>query len=63
MENGVCVRIIGNITYLNPELRKQIGQIVLMTENNNKCFLNIAFSYSCKYISNYHEFIVMNIIL
>lgn len=49
MDNGLCIRIIGNLSHISPELRKLIAKVMFLTENNDKCFLNIAFAYSCKY--------------
>lgn len=53
MDNGVCIRIIGNLSHISAELRQLIAKVMLLTENNDKCFLNIAFSYSCKYFFLY----------
>lgn len=46
MAEGVCIRIIGNLTLLSPELRKLVAEAMLMTKDNNKAFLNVAFSYT-----------------
>ncbi|XP_060523235.1 dehydrodolichyl diphosphate synthase complex subunit DHDDS-like [Cylas formicarius] len=47
LENeGVCVRYIGNLALLPPELKKLIAKVVLLTRKNKKFFLNVAFSYT-----------------
>ncbi|XP_015176081.1 PREDICTED: dehydrodolichyl diphosphate syntase complex subunit DHDDS isoform X2 [Polistes dominula] len=48
MENGVCVRIIGNLELLPEDLRKLIAEAMIITKNNNKAFLNIAFAYTSR---------------
>lgn len=48
MKNGVCIRVIGDLSLLDDELRNLVAQIMLMTKNNKKAFLNIAFAYTCK---------------
>lgn len=48
MDNGLCIRIIGNLSHISPELRKLIAKVMFLTENNDKCFLNIAFAYSSR---------------
>lgn len=45
-EKGVRIRILGNIKLLPNELQKVIAKAMLITENNNKLFLNIAFAYT-----------------
>ncbi|EFA08584.1 dehydrodolichyl diphosphate synthase complex subunit DHDDS [Tribolium castaneum] len=48
MSEGVCIRIIGNLGLLSPELRKLVAEAELMTKDNNKAFLNVAFSYTSR---------------
>lgn len=48
MEHGVCVRVIGNLSLLAEDVCKLIAQVMVMTKDNNKAFLNIAFAYMCK---------------
>lgn len=48
MANGVCLRVIGNLSLLDDELRKLLAQVMLKTKDNKKAFLNIAFAYTCK---------------
>lgn len=50
MKHGVCIRVIGDLSLLDDELRNLIAQIMLMTKNNKRAHLNIAFAYTCKYI-------------
>lgn len=48
MEYGVCVRVIGNLSLLAEDLRKVIARVMVLTKDNHKAFLNIAFAYMCK---------------
>lgn len=48
MEESVCIRVIGNMTLLPEDLRKLIAEAVLLTKDNNKAILNIAFSYTSR---------------
>lgn len=45
-EHGVRIRVIGNITLLPLELQELVAKAILCTEQNDKLFLNIAFSYT-----------------
>ncbi|XP_065168866.1 dehydrodolichyl diphosphate synthase complex subunit DHDDS [Atheta coriaria] len=47
-ENGLCIRIIGNLILIPEELRARIAQAVLLTKDNDKAFLNIAFAYTSR---------------
>ncbi|KAI4488962.1 hypothetical protein M0804_004460 [Polistes exclamans] len=48
MENGVCVRIIGNLELVPENLRKLMAEAIIITKNNSKAFLNIAFAYTSR---------------
>lgn len=48
MEHGVCIRIIGNLSLLPQDIRKLIAQAMILTKDNNKTFLNVAFAYTGK---------------
>lgn len=48
MEHGVCVRVIGNLSYVPPDVRKLMIEAMQITKDNNKAVLNVAFSYTCK---------------
>lgn len=45
-ENGVRVRVIGNIALLPEDLTKIIYEIELLTRNNKTAVLNVAFAYT-----------------
>ncbi|XP_075144839.1 dehydrodolichyl diphosphate synthase subunit [Haematobia irritans] len=47
-EHGVRIRVIGNIGLLPEDLQQLIAKTMLETENNNKLFLNVAFSYTSR---------------
>ncbi|XP_056640561.1 dehydrodolichyl diphosphate synthase complex subunit DHDDS [Diorhabda sublineata] len=48
MQEGVCIRVIGNLSLLPEDLRKLIAEAALLTENNTKSILNVAFSYTSR---------------
>lgn len=48
MEESVCIRVIGNLSLLPEDLRKLIAEAVILTKDNNKAVLNIAFSYTSR---------------
>lgn len=48
MEHGLCIRVIGNLSLLPEDLRKLIAKAMIITKNNKKLFLNVAFAYTCK---------------
>ena len=48
MEHGVCIRVIGNLSLVPQDVRSLMAEAMYITKNNNKAFLNVAFSYTCK---------------
>lgn len=48
MEHGVCIRIIGNLSLLPQDIQKLIAQAMILTKDNNKTFLNVAFAYTAR---------------
>lgn len=47
-EKGVKIRVIGNLKLLPADLQKSIADAVLMTKDNNKSILNVAFAYTSR---------------
>lgn len=47
-EQGICIRVIGNLSLLSEDMRKLFAEAMIITENNNKATLNIAFSYTSR---------------
>lgn len=47
-KRGICIRMIGNWTLLPVDLQKCMADVMLLTENNTKAFLNVAFSYTSR---------------
>ncbi|CAH1109958.1 unnamed protein product [Psylliodes chrysocephalus] len=47
-EEGVCIRVIGNLSLLPEDLRKLIAEATLITKDNTKSILNVAFSYTSR---------------
>ncbi|XP_071571703.1 dehydrodolichyl diphosphate synthase complex subunit DHDDS [Temnothorax nylanderi] len=48
MEVGVCIRVIGNLSLLPEDLCKLIAEAMVLTKDNNKAFLNLAFCYTSR---------------
>lgn len=48
MKEGICIRVIGNLSLLPSDLRKLIAEAMLMTKDNNKAVLNVAFAYTSR---------------
>jgi len=42
----VCINVIGNIKKLPEDLVKLIAESMYITKQNNKTYLNVAFSYT-----------------
>lgn len=47
-ERGICIRVIGNLKLLPKDIQKTISEAMLLTKNNNKAVLNIAFAYTSR---------------
>lgn len=58
MEQGVCIRVIGNLTLLPADLVTLIAKAVLLTKDNSRAFLNVAISYTCMYDSSHLNFLI-----
>lgn len=48
MEHGVCVRVVGNLELIPDHIRKSIAEAMIITKDNKKAFLNVAFAYTSK---------------
>ncbi|CRK97684.1 CLUMA_CG011064, isoform A [Clunio marinus] len=48
MEKGVKLQVIGNIKLLPEDLQKSIADAVILTKNNEKSVLNVAFAYTSR---------------
>lgn len=61
-ENGVRLRVIGDLSLLPTKLQVVVSKAVLETEANDKLFLNIAFAYTFRdeLISTIQQIITMN---
>lgn len=47
-EHGVCIRVLGNLSYLPVELQSVVAEVVYQTQANTRCFLNICLSYTSR---------------
>ncbi|XP_061771151.1 dehydrodolichyl diphosphate synthase complex subunit DHDDS isoform X3 [Nerophis ophidion] len=48
-KHGVCIRVLGDLNLLPPDLQQVIAKAVLSTRAHNKCFLNVCFAYTSRY--------------
>ncbi|KAJ8915014.1 hypothetical protein NQ315_015988 [Exocentrus adspersus] len=48
MEEGICIRVIGNLSLLPSDIRKLIAEAMILTKDNTKAVLNVAFSYTSR---------------
>ncbi|CAG9857006.1 unnamed protein product [Phyllotreta striolata] len=48
MQEGVCIRVIGNLCLLPDDIRKLIAEAMLLTKDNTRSILNVAFSYTSR---------------
>lgn len=48
MKEGVCIRVIGNLSLLPEDLRQLIAESMLITKDNKKAILNVAFAYTSR---------------
>lgn len=48
MEKGLRIRIIGNISLLSDDIVKMIAEVELLTKDNSKALLNVAFAYTAQ---------------
>lgn len=47
-EKGVRIRVIGNIHMLPRDIQKTAAEAMLLTKDNNKSVLNVAFAYTSR---------------
>lgn len=48
MEVGVCIRVYGNMSRLPEDLRQLIAEAMVVTRENNRAVLNLAFPYTSR---------------
>lgn len=47
-EKGVRIRVIGNLQMLPRDIQKTVAEAMLLTKDNNKSILNVAFAYTSR---------------
>lgn len=47
-KHGVCIRVLGDLNLLPPHIRKLAAEAMLITKENDQCFLNLAFAYTSR---------------
>lgn len=45
-QEGVCIQIIGDWSLVPSELKKLMAQAMILTKNNTRAKLNVAFAYT-----------------
>lgn len=45
-EHGICIRVIGNFYLIPEDIKKQIAEAMIMTKDNKRAILNVAFAYT-----------------
>lgn len=56
----MCIRVIGNLELIPLSVRKLIAKAMLITRNNDKVFLNVAFAYTCEYFEILYIFFFLS---
>ena len=61
-DDGICIRVFGNLSLLPEDICKLIAEVMIVTRENNRIFINFAVAYTCKY--NYNEsYLYLHLIL
>lgn len=47
-QEGVCIQVIGDWSLVPPDLKQLMAKAMIMTKDNNRAKLNVAFAYTCK---------------
>ncbi|KAG5327916.1 DHDDS synthase, partial [Acromyrmex charruanus] len=48
-DNGICIRVFGNLSLLPEDICKLIAEVMIVTRENNRIFINFAIAYTCKF--------------
>jgi ditrans,polycis-polyprenyl diphosphate synthase len=48
-DSGTRIRVFGNLSLLSVEMQKLLAEIVLLTQQNSKIYLNICFAYASRH--------------
>lgn len=57
-EHGICIRVIGNFYLIPEDIKKQIAEAMIMTKDNKRAILNVAFAYTCKFFQNKFTYVI-----
>lgn len=49
MKHGVCIRVLGDLDLLPPDVLSAVARAVNFSRNNNRAFLNVCFSYTSRH--------------
>jgi len=47
-ERGICIRIVGNMSMLPIDLQQIMAEAILLTKDNSRAILNVAFAYTSR---------------
>ncbi|KAG5327016.1 DHDDS synthase, partial [Acromyrmex heyeri] len=45
-DNGICIRVFGNLSLLPEDIYKLIAEVMIVTRENNRIFINFAIAYT-----------------
>ncbi len=48
MKHGVCIRVLGDLELLPPDVLSSVARAVNFSRNNDRAFLNVCFSYTSR---------------
>jgi len=61
-DNEICFRVIGNLSLIPEDICKLKAEVIIITRENNRMFVNYAIAYTCKY--NYNKlYLCLHLIL
>lgn len=49
MKHGVCIRVLGDLELLPPDVLASVARAVNFSRNNNRAVLNVCFSYTSRH--------------
>ena len=61
-DDKICFRVIGNLSLIPEDICKLKAEVIIITRENNRMFVNYAIAYTCKY--NYNKlYLCLHLIL
>ncbi|EGI63912.1 Dehydrodolichyl diphosphate synthase, partial [Acromyrmex echinatior] len=47
-DDGICIRVFGNLSLLPEDICKLIAEVMIVTRENNRIFINFAVAYTSR---------------